>query len=603
MPTIITAHIAKARATSAAVHGVSIAIAMPISAIMRSCSIAADISRSRWKRYAHASAVSRTRQVGDDDAIAARREPWVGRTRNHSLSAFPGEGRVLTVVLPADVIPGQAERFDVALRRARERERVRGRMTGVLELQLGSGFNPLAPVAAMSTKFAALTDHVAPLRSNAIGADSTPRNLPISPDKAAIGPPAAPLAIAVIASRCSALARGVGDEPDRPVALAHFRGRQTEDDKGETVERDGAEFPVFDLERHRELAVAFGRLHRQLAGQARTDEIAIAGFVVLAVHGPGWCRHATVILQLSMVLARAAVIALLVLASTRTTAADEATIRLLKVWIDAVHAHVPGTSDPAAGVDLDVEPLTDLIRLRPFVQRAGWIGSGSAQGAGQPHPDAERRCALKCALLATTALDGRSANEFVKRAALLHTDVVLLGNSHPTAPTLQPQPRQSRRETSGAASLETPLVIARGPDGRFEGHGARQSELGLRARSARRGHAAAGIRRDRRALVSQPSAPTSRRSIRSARPSRTSSGPNKLLPDDPGVLFGEARHPGNARLAAHPGLRARDAAARPAAIPVGHVRARASRQGRAAAHARDSIRSRRSSKRGFASAA
>ena len=41
MPTIITAHIANVKKTSAAVHGMS--IVMPMSAIIRSCSIAADI--------------------------------------------------------------------------------------------------------------------------------------------------------------------------------------------------------------------------------------------------------------------------------------------------------------------------------------------------------------------------------------------------------------------------------------------------------------------------------------------------------------------------------------------------------------------------------
>ena len=40
-----------------------------------------------------------------------------------------------------------------------------------------------------------------------MGADSTPTKLVIMPDSAAIGPPAAPLAIATMASRCAALAR------------------------------------------------------------------------------------------------------------------------------------------------------------------------------------------------------------------------------------------------------------------------------------------------------------------------------------------------------------------------------------------------------------
>jgi hypothetical protein len=70
MPTIITAHIANVKKTSAAVHGMSIVI--PMSAIIWSCSIAADISRSRWRRYAHASAMRRMRHV--EMATRSRRE-------------------------------------------------------------------------------------------------------------------------------------------------------------------------------------------------------------------------------------------------------------------------------------------------------------------------------------------------------------------------------------------------------------------------------------------------------------------------------------------------------------------------------------------------
>ena len=40
----------------------------------------------------------------------------------------------------------------------------------------------MAPSAVISTKLEALTDHFAPLRSKRIGADSTPRNVPTSPD-------------------------------------------------------------------------------------------------------------------------------------------------------------------------------------------------------------------------------------------------------------------------------------------------------------------------------------------------------------------------------------------------------------------------------------
>src|SRR5215471_17640644 len=86
----------------------------------------------------------------------------------------------------------------------------------VLSRCIGSvalGLSPLAPSAAISRRFDALTDHLAPLRSKRIGADSTPRIFPTRPDRAAIGPPAAPLAIPTMASRCAGLARSSAMTP------------------------------------------------------------------------------------------------------------------------------------------------------------------------------------------------------------------------------------------------------------------------------------------------------------------------------------------------------------------------------------------------------
>jgi hypothetical protein len=65
----------------------------------------------------------------------------------------------------------------------------------------------------MSTSFPAVTDHLAPVRSNRIGADSTPRNFPTKPARAAMGPPADPLAIEEIAACCSAFARASAMTP------------------------------------------------------------------------------------------------------------------------------------------------------------------------------------------------------------------------------------------------------------------------------------------------------------------------------------------------------------------------------------------------------
>src|SRR5260221_6348618 len=134
IPTIITSHIANVKKTSAAVHGMS--IVMPMSAIFRSYSIAADIWRSRWKRYAQARAVRRTRQL----EMTTRSRPESAAVR---LSAFPGEGRVLTVVFSGHVVPRESERVHVTPGRVRERERIRGRMAGVLEPQLRIGVQAL----------------------------------------------------------------------------------------------------------------------------------------------------------------------------------------------------------------------------------------------------------------------------------------------------------------------------------------------------------------------------------------------------------------------------------------------------------------------------
>src|SRR5579864_8884498 len=131
------------------------------------------------------------------------------------LSTSPGKWRVLSIVLSARVAPRQAERVYVALRCVRQREAI-GAGWPVFSRYSGSvalGLIPLAPSAAMSTRADALTDQLAPLRLNAIGADSAPRNLPIRPDKADMGPPAAPLAMAVMASRCSTLARSSVTRP------------------------------------------------------------------------------------------------------------------------------------------------------------------------------------------------------------------------------------------------------------------------------------------------------------------------------------------------------------------------------------------------------
>lgn len=236
-----------------------------------------------------------------------------------------------------------------------------------------------------------------------------------------------------------------------------------------------------------------------------------------------------------MVLARTTVIALFVLASTGTTAADEAAIRLLKVWIDAVHAHVPGSVDPALG-SISTLDREDLLRLQPFVRALVGFAPDPRRVRATRRVWLSQADAAEVQLLAQMALRNLSVNDFRKRAALLHTDVVLLAQLLPlSVPPPKPRSRQSWMEREEAV----PLVIARGPDGRFEGF-----ELGnLNWEYAR----------DLlEAVTPLPAADETvklwYRSIGANFASLYSFGEawphferaRRLLPDDPGILFGEA---------------------------------------------------------------
>ena len=131
MPTIMIAHIANVRRTSAAVHGLSVVI--PIAAILFAYSIDEDIWRSRWIRYAQASAVMITMQV--EMRTRSRR----GRAAADDRLGTPGKRRVLSVVLAANIVPRQTEGVDVALRGVGKGEAVRSRVTRVFQIEWLSG--------------------------------------------------------------------------------------------------------------------------------------------------------------------------------------------------------------------------------------------------------------------------------------------------------------------------------------------------------------------------------------------------------------------------------------------------------------------------------
>jgi tetratricopeptide (TPR) repeat protein len=233
------------------------------------------------------------------------------------------------------------------------------------------------------------------------------------------------------------------------------------------------------------------------------------------------------------VLARTAAIALLLLASTLTTTADEAELRTLREWIDAVQSHVPGEVDKPLGV-ISTWNRDDLIRLQPFVRiLLGLRPERGVRTSGRAISESDTAVVRRLSAL-TLGTDG-SASEFAKRAALLHTDVVLLVQMHPTVyPYIQPRKRDPNR----VRQQDSPLVIARGPDGRFEGF-----ELG---------NLNWDYARMLLTVVTAPAAdPTVKlwyRAIGAGFASAYSFGEawphfddaGRLLPNDPGVLFGEA---------------------------------------------------------------
>src|SRR2546426_11913988 len=102
MPTIIVTHIANVRRTSAAVQGIVIVI--PISAILFSYCIDEDIWRSRWSRYAQASAVMITIQV----EMRTRSRRGRAAAADDRLRT-PGKRRVLAGVLAAEIVPPPTE--------------------------------------------------------------------------------------------------------------------------------------------------------------------------------------------------------------------------------------------------------------------------------------------------------------------------------------------------------------------------------------------------------------------------------------------------------------------------------------------------------------
>jgi tetratricopeptide (TPR) repeat protein len=141
---------------------------------------------------------------------------------------------------------------------------------------------------------------------------------------------------------------------------------------------------------------------------------------------------------------------------------DQRALELLDDWVKAVGAHEPGRLDAAvlgiAGWDRD-----SLLRVRPYVRHYVDVLGATWRLRRMPRASLwEVDAAVVAASAVATSQE--HANDFIKRAALLHTDVVLLAQLVPgVVPPPKPRSGQSRLEREE----EQPLVIARGPDGRF----------------------------------------------------------------------------------------------------------------------------------------
>src|SRR5262245_13599361 len=232
-----------------------------------------------------------------------QREPGNG-TGNHRsrhetaatagrLRTPPGERRVLSVVLTADIVPRQPQRVNVAVRGVRDGEPVRGRVARAVEMQR------LSRVGTDSNHTGA--DHF-----NRSGSTHRPFvMLPVEVNAGGLGPEKFPHEARKSSHRsaggaardganCVALLRArtlVDHDADVPVAPAHRLRGARDDDEPEFIERQDSKLPFFDLKRHGDSAGTLGGQDCHPARDAQTDEVAATGFVVLAAQVPGGCAH------------------------------------------------------------------------------------------------------------------------------------------------------------------------------------------------------------------------------------------------------------------------------------------------------------------------
>ena len=124
---------------------------------------------------------------------------------------------------------------------------------------------------------------------------------------------------------------------------------------------------------------------------------------------------------------RAVLSLLLLLTCSMPALGDDYALKLLKDWIEAVQNHVPGVPDEALATIADWD-RDDLIRMQPFVRVLVGYSTTDANRRLQSRNRLSNIDAAGVRSMATMALQGPRFNDFVKRAALLHTDAVLIAD-------------------------------------------------------------------------------------------------------------------------------------------------------------------------------
>jgi len=236
-------------------------------------------------------------------------------------------------------------------------------------------------------------------------------------------------------------------------------------------------------------------------------------------------------------MARVALAVLLVVVSVlpARTQVHPLVSELLHEWVAAVQAHTPGVMDDAVAT-IAAWNRSELLLAQPFVLDIGdTVGAPwrSRQLKRKPLPPEDAVAIDGLTLFVKTEAQ---ANDFLKRAALLHTDVVLMAQQFPEA---VPPPKRRTRTEDVFVDRPEELVIARGPDGRFANY-----EFGNLNWEYARGLLDA--------VTPAPAADTTvalwYRAVMAGFASSYSFGEalphilhaRQLLPDDPGVMFGDA---------------------------------------------------------------